>query len=71
MKQAELMETLNQLPADKQDEVLDFARFLVQQAHQADAAPKILADSAFAQWINQPLGVPGFQPLSREDANAR
>ena len=71
MKQAELVETLNQLPANKQDEVLDFARFLVQQAHQTDAVAKTLADSALAQWINQPLGVPAFQPLSREDANAR
>ena len=71
MGYAELIQTLEQLPAEKQSEVLDFARFLVQRTQRDQIEPKTLAESSFAQWINHPLGVQDFQPLSREAANAR
>ncbi|WPL16496.1 hypothetical protein Thiowin_01452 [Thiorhodovibrio winogradskyi] len=71
MEQAELLETLEQLPVAKQAEVLDFARFLVERARKDSVAPKTLRESSLAQWINQPLNVKDFQPLTREEANAR
>jgi len=71
MIHAELIETLEQLPTAKQAEVLDFAKFLVQRTQLDQTEPKTLAESSLAQWISDPLGVKGFQPLSREDANAR
>lgn len=71
MIHAELIETLEQLPTAKQAEVLDFARFLVQRMQLDQTEPKTLAESSLAQWISDPLGVKDFQPLSREDANAR
>ena len=71
MSHAELIETFEQLPKEKQAEVLDFAKFLAQRAKPDQIEPKTLADSALAQWINNPLRIKGFQPLSREEANAR
>lgn len=71
MSYAELIQTLEQLPTAKQAEVLDFAKFLVQRTQLDPIEPKTLAESSLAQWINAPLGVKDFQPLSREDANAR
>ena len=71
MLNAELIATLEQLPTAKQEEVLDFAKFLVQRTQLDQTEPKTIAESPFAQWIRNPLGVKDFQPLSREDANAR
>ena len=71
MSHAELIETFEQLPKEKQAEVLDFAKFLVQRIQADQIEPKTLADSSLAQWINNPLSIKGFQPLSREEANAR
>jgi hypothetical protein len=71
MLNAELIETLEQLPTAKQEEVLDFAKFLVQRTQLDQTEPKPLAESSLAQWISDPLGVKDFQPLSRGDANAR
>ena len=71
MIQAELIETLEQLPTAKQAEVLDFAKFLVQRIQSDQVQPKTLAESSLAQWINHPLGVKDFHPLSREETNAR
>ena len=71
MSHAELIETFEQLPKEKQAEVLDFAKFLAQRAKPDQIEPKTLADSSLAQWINNPLRVKGFQPLNREEANAR
>lgn len=71
MSHAELIQTLEHLPKEKQAEVLDFAMFLVQRTRHEQIGPRPLAESSLAQWINQPLGVKDFHPLSREDANAR
>lgn len=71
MSHAELLRTLEQLPTAAQAEVLDFARFLVQRSQADQDEPRSLAESSMAQWINNPLRVKAFQPLSREDANAR
>ncbi len=69
MGYAELIQTLEKLPEHKQAEVLDFAKFLVQQTSCEEAKPKTLAESSLAHWINHPLGVSDFQPLSRKEAN--
>lgn len=71
MGYAELIETLQNLPEEKQAEVFDFIEFLAQKAKQKEPQPKTLAESALAYWINNPLGVADFKPLSREEANAR
>lgn len=71
MGYAELIQTLEQLPEEKQIEVLDFAKFLAQRNQQSTIKPKTLAETELAKWINNPLGVKDFQPLSREEANAR
>ncbi|MTW21633.1 DUF2281 domain-containing protein [Allochromatium palmeri] len=71
MGYAELIQTLEQLPEDKQSEVLDFAKFLAQRFQPKEIEQKTLAESSLARWINNPLGVENFQPMSREEANAR
>ena len=71
MGYAELIHTLEQLPEDKQAEVLDFAKFLAQRVQKQEVQPKTLAESSMARWIREPVGVVGFSPLSREEANAR
>lgn len=71
MGYAELIETLQQLPEDKQVEVMDFAQFLLQQVQQQDERPRTLAESALAELMRNPLSVHDFKPLSREEANAR
>ena len=71
MGYAELIHNLEQLPEDKQAEVFDFAEFLVRRVQKQEAKPKTLAESSMARWIREPVGVAGFTPLSREEANAR
>lgn len=71
MGHAELIQALEQLPEDKQAEVLDFAKFLAQRVQHEQSEQKTLAESSLARWINDPLGVENFQPMSREEANAR
>ncbi len=71
MNHAELLETLEQLPTAKQAEVLDFAKFLVERTQINPVQSKTLAESSLAQWINHPLSVEDFHPLTREEANAR
>ncbi|MBK1621085.1 hypothetical protein CKO42_22205 [Lamprobacter modestohalophilus] len=71
MIHAELIETLERLPQEKQAEVLDFARFLAQRRQDDNDEPKPLGECSFAKWVNTPLVVNDFQPMSREDANAR
>ena len=74
MSHAELIRRLQSLPAAQQAEVVDFVEFLAsrQAAAQRDAAaPATLSQSPLAAWLDKPLVVPGFTPLSREDAYAR
>lgn len=41
-------------------------------AAQAAAAPAAkLEQSRLAMWLDEPIVVPGFKPLSREEANER
>ena len=74
MSHAELIRRLKALPAAQQAEVYDFVEFLVSRqaaAERAAAAPATLSQSPLAAWLDKPLVVPGFTPLSREEANAR
>lgn len=68
---AELIETIQALPAAKQAEVFDFVEFLAQRNPLERQQSKTLADSSLADLMKNPLRVPGFMPLSREEANAR
>jgi predicted cobalt transporter CbtA len=74
MSYAELIQRLQALPLAQQAEVFDFVEFLAsRQATTAPAAAPAatVAQSPLAEWLNHPLQVPGFTPLSREEANAR
>jgi hypothetical protein len=66
---AELIEQLNDLPADKQAEVIDFAYFVAQKYRNVNMN-KTLADSSLAEFFINGIA-PAFQPVSREEANAR
>jgi len=71
MGYAELIQTLEQFPEDKQAEVLELAKCLAHRVKRKQSAQETLAEASLARWINNPLGVENFQPLSREEANAR
>lgn len=73
MSYAELIQRLQALPAAQQAEVFDFVEFLAsRQAAQAAAAPPAtLSQSRLAAWLDKPIVVPGFTPLSRDEANDR
>jgi hypothetical protein len=71
MGYAELILTVEQLPEEKQAEVLDFAKFLAQQTAREKTKPKTLAESSLGELMRNPLSVHDFKPMSREEANAR
>lgn len=74
MSHAELIRRLQTLPAAQQAEVVDFVEFLASRhaaAQRAAGAPATLSQSPLAAWLDKPLVVPGFTPLSREEANER
>jgi len=72
MSHAELIRRLQTLPAAQQAEVYDFVEFLANRQTAAErAAPTTLSQSPLAAWLDKPLVVPGFTPLSREEANER
>ena len=68
---AELIETIQTLPAAKQAEVFDFVEFLAQRNSTDQAKNQTLAQSSLAEMIKNPIQVADFTPLSREEANAR
>ncbi len=74
MSHAELIRRLQALPAAHQNEVHDFVAFLASRQAAAGAAaapPATLSQSPLAVWLDKPMVVPGFKPLSREEAHAR
>lgn len=72
MSYAELIEKrLQTLPDAKQAEVFDFVEFLATRNQVEHNEEHALAKSSLADMMKNPLRVPGFIPLSREEANAR
>lgn len=71
MGYAELIERVQTLPADKQAEVFDFVEFLATRNVAGEQSVTTLSQSSLAYWIKNPVVIPGFTPLSREEANAR
>jgi hypothetical protein len=74
MSYAELIERLRASPAAQQAEVFDFVEFLASRLTAAQAASEPatpLGQSRLASWLDNPMVVPGFTPLSREEANER
>ena len=74
MSHAELIRRLQALPAAQQAEVYDFVEFLASRqaaVERAAAAPATLSQTPLAAWLDKPFVVPGFTPMSREEANAR
>lgn len=71
---AEFIRRLQSLPPAQQAEVVDFVEFLASRqaaAQRAAEAPSTLSQSPLAAWLDKPFVVPGFTPMSREEANAR
>jgi len=71
MGYAELISSLQVLPTAKQAEVFDFVEFLVQRNQAVPEPTHTLAQSPLAYWINNPVVVPNFKPMSRDEANGR
>lgn len=71
MSYAQLIEKLQTLPEAKQAEVFDFVEFLASRNRTEPSQEPAIAKSPLADMMKNPLQVPGFTPLSREDANAR
>jgi hypothetical protein len=80
MSHAELIRRLEALPAAQQAEVYDFVEFLASRqaagqapAEQAEHEPPdpALRPPRKPVWLDKPFVVPGFTPMSREEANAR
>ena len=71
MGYADLIRHLQALPEAKQAEVFDFVEHLVQE-HQGTQSPfNTVAHSPLAKWILNPVVVPGFKPMSREENHER
>lgn len=74
MSHAEPIRRLLSLPAAQQAPETDIAESPVSgqdAATSALAAPAPLSRSPLAAWLDKPFIVPGFTPLSREEANER
>lgn len=80
MSHAELIRRLEALPAAQQAEVYDFVEFLASRqpaasapAERAEHEPPDPASNPPRKpvWLDKPFVVPGFTPMSREEANAR
>lgn len=80
MSHAELIRRLETLPVAQQVEVYDFVEFLASRhptgqspAERAAHEPQGPASNAPRKpvWLDKPFVVPGFTPMSREEANAR
>jgi hypothetical protein len=74
MNYAELIQRLQALPAAQQTTVFDFVEFLAHRQAAAQAAAVSdakLGKSPLAAWLDNPFEVPGFKPMSREEANER
>ena len=74
MSHAELIQRLDSLPVAQQAEVYDFVEFLTarQAAGRAAVGPVAsLSQTRLAAWLEHPRIVPGFAPMSRDEANDR
>ncbi len=74
MSHAEPSRRLLSLPAAQQAPETDIAESPVSRqdaAPPAPAAPATRSRSPLAAWLDKPFIVPGFTPLSREEANER
>ena len=80
MSHAELIRRLQTLPAAQQAEVVDFVEFLISRqpaglapAERAAHEPPGPASNPPRKplWLDKPFVVPGFTPMTREEANAR
>jgi hypothetical protein len=69
MGYADLIRTLQSLPQDKQAEVFDFVEFLATRS--GIGVPATGKTRPITAFFGQPFRVESFQPLSRDDANAR
>ncbi len=71
MGYAELIEKLQNLPSDKQSEVVDFVEFLASRIALRSSESEGQSKSALSEWRAHPFTVRDFSPMSREETNAR
>jgi hypothetical protein len=65
---AKLIETLNTLPPEKQSEIIDFAEFIAKKHQQTPQNEEMV--TPLAEWLLFPK-ISAFEPMGREEANAR
>jgi Protein of unknown function (DUF2281) len=71
MGYAELISRLQVLPEAKQAEVFDFVEFLASREASCAPVPLTLGQTTWAELLKNPVRIPDFTPLSREQANER
>ncbi len=71
MGYAELIETLQKLPEEKQNEVFDFVEYLASRAALNVSTRSEKSQSALAQMRTRPMMVSNFSPMKRDEANVR
>lgn len=71
MDYSDLILHMRNLPKDKQAKVFEFVEHRTQQNDVIRSPAGAVAQSSLAKWILNPIVVPGFRPMSRDDANAR
>ncbi|MBI4754609.1 MAG: DUF2281 domain-containing protein [Betaproteobacteria bacterium] len=71
MGYAELIQTLQTLPQERQAEVFDFVEFLAERYSGKKVRTDEHATGALADFRAHPFKVKSFVPLTRDEANAR
>jgi len=62
---------LQALPEEKRAEVLDFLAFVEQRNQAATKLATTLGETSWAELLKNPIRIPNFVPLSRDEANER
>lgn len=71
MGYADLVNRMQVLPEEKQAEVFDFVEFLVQRNQVAPKPATTLGKISWAELLKNPIRIPNFVPLSRDEVNER
>lgn len=71
MGYADLINRMQVLPEEKQAEVFDFVEFLVQRNQVAPKPAITLGETSWAELLKNPIRIPNFVPLSRDEVNER
>ena len=71
MGYADLIPRLQALPEEKRAEVLDYLAFVEQRNQATPKSAITLGETSWAELLKNPIRIPNFVPLSRDEANER